>query len=70
MQCVSAQCDIYSPLKKKLIQTPEVVEYFGVPPPKVIEVQSLMGDPTDGIPGVKVIEAFMHPSQPDTECDT
>ncbi len=33
----------------------EVKSYFGVPPEKVVEVQALAGDATDGIPGVKGI---------------
>jgi len=30
----------------------EVVEYFGVPPEKVVDVQALAGDSTDNVPGV------------------
>ncbi|MEM6849311.1 MAG: DNA polymerase I [Pseudomonadota bacterium] len=30
----------------------EVVEYFGVPPEKVTDVQALIGDATDNVPGV------------------
>jgi len=30
----------------------EVVEYFGVPPEKVVDVQALAGDATDNVPGV------------------
>ncbi|MGR7996654.1 DNA polymerase I [Xanthobacter sp. ZOL 2024] len=30
----------------------EVVEYFGVPPDKVVDVQALAGDSTDNVPGV------------------
>ena len=29
-----------------------MIEKFGVPPDKVIEVQSLIGDSTDNVPGV------------------
>ena len=36
----------------KRIERGEVVEKFGVPPEKVIDVQSLAGDSTDNIPGV------------------
>jgi len=36
----------------KRIEHDEVVEKFGVPPEKVIDVQSLAGDSTDNVPGV------------------
>ena len=34
------------------IGIPEVIEKFGVPPEKVVEVQALAGDSTDNVPGV------------------
>src|SRR5258705_89818 len=40
------------PMKDKKIGIPEVIEKFGVPPDKVIEVQALIGDSTDNVPGV------------------
>jgi len=33
----------------------EVVDYFGVPPSKVVDVQALAGDSTDNVPGAKGI---------------
>ena len=43
---------MYDTMKDKRIGIPEVIEKFGVPPDKVIEVQSLIGDSTDNVPGV------------------
>ena len=53
MQLISPHCDIYSPLKKALLGEADVLDKFGVTPDKVVQVQALSGDPTDGIPGVK-----------------
>ena len=36
----------------KSIRSAEVMEKFGVPPSKVVDVQSLAGDSTDNVPGV------------------
>src|SRR6185436_17737696 len=38
--------------KDRRIGIPEVIEKFGVPPEKVVEVQALAGDSTDNVPGV------------------
>ena len=43
---------IFDPMKKRYLQTEDVIKKFGVLPDKVIQVQSLMGDSTDNIPGV------------------
>ncbi|MGA7710758.1 MAG: DNA polymerase I [Rhizomicrobium sp.] len=39
-------------MKNKKIGSAEVIERFGVPPSKVVEVQALAGDSTDNVPGV------------------
>ncbi len=36
---------------ERMIGVPEVVDYFGVPPEKVVDVQALAGDSTDNVPG-------------------
>ncbi|MGL4729559.1 MAG: 5'-3' exonuclease H3TH domain-containing protein, partial [Bosea sp. (in: a-proteobacteria)] len=36
---------------ERIISEPEVVEYFGVTPDKVVDVQALAGDATDNVPG-------------------
>ena len=43
---------MYDTMKDKRIGRAEVIEKFGVPPEKVIEVQALIGDSTDNVPGV------------------
>ena len=52
MQLVSNCVFLYDGMKDKEIHEPEVLEKFGVKPDQVIDVQSLMGDSTDNIPGV------------------
>jgi len=44
--------EMFDTMKNKRIGPAEVIERFGVPPEKVIEVQSLIGDSTDNVPGV------------------
>jgi DNA polymerase I len=41
--------------EERLINEAEVVDYFGVPPDKVVDVQALAGDSTDNVPGAKGI---------------
>src|SRR4029079_16971884 len=43
---------MYDTMKDARIGIPEVIEKFGVPPDKVIEVQALIGDTSDNVPGV------------------
>ena len=52
MQLVNDCVVMYDTMKDKKIGVAEVIEKFGVPPDKVIEVQSLIGDSTDNVPGV------------------
>jgi DNA polymerase-1 len=43
---------LYDDMKERWTGIDQVVEKFGVPPERVIDVQGLMGDATDNIPGV------------------
>jgi len=52
MQLVRPGVRMYDTMKNKVIGEDEVMERFGVPPSKVIEVQALIGDSTDNVPGV------------------
>src|SRR4030095_844530 len=52
MQLVNDCVIMYDTMKDVRIGIPEVIEKFGVPPAKVIEVQALIGDSTDNVPGV------------------
>ena len=52
MQLVNDCVVMYDTMKDKKIGRAEVIEKFGVPPEKVIEVQALIGDSTDNVPGV------------------
>lgn len=52
MQLVSNCIYLYDGMKQKEIHENEVLEKFSVQPNQVIDVQSLMGDSTDNVPGV------------------
>ena len=52
MQLVTDCVVMYDTMKDKRIGVPEVMEKFGVPPAKVVEVQALIGDSTDNVPGI------------------
>ena len=52
MQLVQPGIIMYDTMKNKAIGEAEVVERFGVPPSKVVEVQALIGDSSDNVPGV------------------
>ena len=52
MQLVSKNIRLFDPMKSKVIGEKEVMEKFGVKPQQVIDVQSLVGDSSDNVPGV------------------
>ena len=52
MQLVGPTVVMYDTMKDKRIGRAEVIEKFGVGPEKVIEVQALIGDTSDNVPGV------------------
>ena len=52
MQLIRPGVTMLDGMKAKRIGRDEVIEKFGVPPEKVIDVQSLAGDSVDNVPGV------------------
>jgi DNA polymerase I len=54
MQLVRPGIVMYDPMpgNERRIGPEEVIAKFGVPPEKVADVQALIGDPTDNVPGV------------------
>src|SRR3954467_9266773 len=52
MQLVTDCVTMYDTMKDRRIGIAEVIEKFGVPPEKVVDVQALAGDSTDNVPGV------------------
>ncbi|MBH9974841.1 DNA polymerase I [Bartonella sp. B10834H15] len=52
MQLVNQQVGMYDGMKDRPIGIKEVIEKWGVPPEKMIDLQSLTGDSTDNVPGV------------------
>ncbi|KAA0072744.1 DNA polymerase I [Tardiphaga sp. P9-11] len=52
MQLVTEQVTMYDTMKDRRLGIAEVIEKFGVPPNKVVEVQALAGDSVDNVPGV------------------
>lgn len=51
-QLVGDSCRLYDPATGEWVGRADVLQRWGVPPEKVVEVMALMGDSTDGIPGV------------------
>jgi DNA polymerase-1 len=63
-QLVSDKTFVYKPVRSvygsrvaesEIIDIPKVIEKFGVPPERVVDILGLMGDSADNIPGVKGI---------------
>ena len=52
MQLIEPGVVMFDGMKGKMLGPDEVVEKFGVPPDKVVDVQSLAGDSVDNVPGV------------------
>jgi DNA polymerase-1 len=52
MQLVGDGVNLYDTLKDRLMGVEAVIEKFGVPPEKVVDVQALAGDAVDNVPGV------------------
>lgn len=52
MQLVQPGVVMFDGMKAKRIGRDEVIEKFGVPPEKVVDVQALAGDSVDNVPGV------------------
>jgi DNA polymerase I len=52
MQLVTDCVIMYDTMKDRRLGIAEVIDKFGVPPEKVVEVQALAGDSTDNVPGV------------------
>jgi DNA polymerase-1 len=51
MQLVSEQVIMLDPVKQQRIGRAEVIEKFGLPPERVVEIQALAGDSVDNVPG-------------------
>ena len=52
MQLVGPTVSMYDPMKDRQIGIPEVIEKWGVPPEKMIDLQAMTGDSVDNVPGV------------------
>ena len=55
MQLMRENVSLYDPMKKKTLSADDVFAKFGVTPDKVVDVQALMGDSTDNVPGANGI---------------
>ena len=52
MQLIRPGVEMLDPIKQKPIGPAEVMEKFGVTPDKMIDVQALIGDSVDNVPGI------------------
>lgn len=55
MQLINGKVSIFDPMKNKYIKKEEVFDKFGVAPERVTDVQALIGDTSDNVPGVPSI---------------
>jgi len=55
MQLVDDKVKMMDPMKNTIVGHEQVIEKFGVGPDKVVDVQSLAGDSTDNVPGIRGI---------------
>ena len=55
MQLVTDKVTMLDAMKNRVIGHDQVIEKFGVPPNKVVDVQALAGDSSDNVPGVEGI---------------
>jgi DNA polymerase-1 len=51
-QLVTDRTVMFDPMKNRIIDRDAVIEKFSVPPEQMIDLQALMGDSTDNVPGV------------------
>lgn len=52
MQLVTSTVHMYDSMKDKQIAIPDVIEKWGVGPDKMIDLQALVGDSVDNVPGI------------------
>ncbi|MFN4208341.1 MAG: 5'-3' exonuclease H3TH domain-containing protein, partial [Agrobacterium albertimagni] len=52
MQLLTPNVHMYDAMKDKQIGIPDVIEKWGVPPEKMIDLQAMTGDSTDNVPGI------------------
>lgn len=52
MQLMNSQVELFDPIKNRTMTNEDVLKKFGVLPEKVSDVQALMGDTSDNIPGI------------------
>lgn len=52
MQLVQPRVRLFNPMKRAYLDRDDVIAHWGVPPEQVVEVMSLAGDASDGVPGI------------------
>ncbi|MFC1574114.1 DNA polymerase I [Candidatus Latescibacterota bacterium] len=52
MQLIGRHISMFTPMKKEILHTHDVIERFGVAPEKIIDLFGLMGDSSDNVPGL------------------